>query len=95
MYPMVLLSAVGIVKNDRSFTSYLLPLSIVGLGISIYHNLLYYKILPESIQPCTFGISCTTKFIEWFGFITIPFLSMMAFVLITIMLFAHRRAVRS
>ncbi len=84
MYPMVLISAVAILRKDKFIHTYILPLSVFGLIIAIYHNLLYYKILPESIAPCTQGISCTTKQLEWFGFITIPFMSMIAFALITI-----------
>src|SRR3989338_8671049 len=65
MYPLVIILAVGIWKKDKNVHLYALPLSITGLIISIYHNLLYYKILPESAAPCILGISCTTKFIEW------------------------------
>lgn len=83
MYPIVILTAIGIIRNDRKTYISVLALSIPGLAISIYHNLLYWKILPESVAPCTLGISCTTKFFEWFGFITIPFMALMAFIIIT------------
>lgn len=79
MYPIAIILAVGIMRKDKNVSYYVLPLAIVGFLISIYHNLLYYKILPESAAPCLLGVSCTTKFIEWFGFVTIPFLSMMGF----------------
>lgn len=83
MYPLVALLAVGIYFKDKYVYRYVLPLSIIGLLIGIYHNLLYYKILPEAAAPCQLGVSCTTKFIEYFGFITIPFLSLVAFTIIT------------
>lgn len=83
MYPIVILLTVGILRKDRGVAYYVLPFSLIGLGISIYHNLLYYNIIPESAAPCTLGISCTTKFIEWFGFVTIPLLSAFAFAIIT------------
>jgi disulfide bond formation protein DsbB len=82
MYPLVIIFGVGIMTKDRFTVWYALPFALVGLLISIYHNLLYYNILPEAAAPCRAGVSCTTKFIEWFGFVTIPFLSMMAFVII-------------
>lgn len=85
MYPIVLLAAAGIVRKDKQLSVNVLLLSLPGLGISIYHNLLYWKILPESIAPCTMGISCTTKFFEWFGFITIPFMALSAFTIITVL----------
>ncbi len=87
MYPIVILTALGIVRKDRKVYISVLALSLPGLVISIYHNLLYWKILPESVAPCTLGISCTTKFFEWFGFITIPFMALVAFTVITVLAF--------
>src|SRR3977135_3040304 len=84
IYPLVFIIGVGIFRKDKKLYQYVLPLSIIGLGISIYNNLLYYGILPESIAPCGNGVSCTTKFVEYFGFVTIPFLSMCAFIAITV-----------
>lgn len=83
MYPLVLIIAIGIAKKDKNVGLYILPLSLIGLGISIFHNLLYYNIIPEAAAPCLQGVSCTTKFIEYFGFITIPFLSMISFVVVS------------
>lgn len=87
MYPIVILTTIGILRNDTKTYISVLALSVPGLVISIYHNLLYWKILPESISPCTLGISCTTKFFEWFGFVTIPFMALVAFTIITILAF--------
>lgn len=87
LYPIVILTAIGIIRNDRKLYISVLALSLPGLAISIYHNLLYWKILPESVAPCTLGISCTTKFFEWFGFITIPFLGVVAFTVVTLLAF--------
>lgn len=86
MYPLVWILAVGLVKKDWLIKTYALPISLTGLAVSLYHNLLYYKLIPESITPCTSGVSCTSKQIEWLGFITIPLLSLTAFTLITICL---------
>ncbi len=94
MYPLALLLPVGILSRDRLIYRYTLPLSLVGLGISIYHNLLYYNILPEAAAPCLAGVSCTTKFIEYFGFVTIPLLAGIGFLTLTILLLLFRRAVR-
>src|SRR4051812_9254007 len=62
MYPLVAIFAVGIIKKDKLLPLYVLPLSIIGLLIGIYHNILYYNIIPESVAPCVSGVSCTTKF---------------------------------
>lgn len=82
MYPLVFIIAVGILRKDKNMPIYALPLAVIGALIAAYHNLLYWKILPESQAPCLAGVSCTTQFIEYFGFITIPFLSLVAFIVI-------------
>lgn len=86
MYPLTLLFLVGLFPISKSVVRFTLPLVGIGFFTAFYHNLLYYKILPESAAPCVQGISCTSVHIEWLGFITIPFLSLTAFTLILILL---------
>ena len=91
MYPLVVVIAVGIVMRDGGrMKYYALPLSLFGLMISIYHNLLYYGIIPESIAPCQAGISCTSRQIEWLGFITIPLMALGAFTAIALSLLFYK-----
>ena len=90
MYPLVLIIGVGIITRDSRMKSYALPICLVGSAISIYHNLLYYGILPESIAPCTEGISCTSRQIEWLGFITIPLLALAAFIGVSLCLLFYK-----
>ena len=82
MYPLALIIPVGIMSKDKKLPFYVLALSGVGALVAFYHNLLYYKIIPESAAPCAAGVSCTTKFIEYFGFVTIPLLSLCGFLVI-------------
>lgn len=79
MYPLPILFAVAILRKDDSVRHYALPLIAIGLLIAMYHNLLYYGVLPEAEFTCKEGISCTTKFVEYFGFLTIPLMSLIAF----------------
>ena len=90
MYPLVLIIGVGIILNDRRMKAYALPFALIGLAIAVYHNLLYYGLIPESITPCTQGISCTSRQIEWFGFITIPLMALVSFVSIALCLLFYR-----
>lgn len=90
MYPIVAILAVGIYTKDTKVFKYVLPFSIIGFVISIFHNLLYYGILPESAAPCLLGVSCTTKQLEWFGFVTIPLLSLLGFALITLLMLIYK-----
>lgn len=91
MYPLVLIIGIGIISRDNRMKVYALSLCLIGLAISIYHNLLYYGILPESITPCTQGISCTSRQIEWLGFITIPLMALTAFVSIALCLLFYKK----
>src|SRR3954465_8462725 len=51
MYPLVVILTVGILLRESRLRLYVLPLSLIGLGIAIYHNLFYYGVIPEG--PCT------------------------------------------
>jgi disulfide bond formation protein DsbB len=79
IYPLTLIFAVGLIKEDRHCLNYAWPLIILGTLIATYHNLLYYGIIPESITPCKQGVSCSTRQVEYLGFITIPLLSLIGF----------------
>lgn len=92
MYPLVILIGLALKWKNEHLKAYLLPFTFIGGAIAFYHNLFYYKILPESIAPCQAGVSCTTKLIEWGGFITIPLLSLAGFIAITVLIFLHRES---
>jgi disulfide bond formation protein DsbB len=79
MYPLVLVFFIGLTKTGAECFRYAIGLIFIGLSIALYHNLLYYGVIPDSITPCTQGVSCTSKQLEWLGFITIPLLSFVAF----------------
>lgn len=86
MYPIVLISFLGALLKDTKASIYMIALSVIGTVIALYHNLMYYKIIPQTISPCEIGASCFEKYINWFGFITIPLLSLLAFVFIDFVL---------
>lgn len=79
LYPLVVIIGVGIATRDRFVTRYALPLCVIGLIIAVYHNLLYYGFIPESITPCTEGVPCNAKQLELLGVITIPLMSLVGF----------------
>jgi hypothetical protein len=66
-----------------------LPFSIAGIGVSLYHYLL---IKTDWLPPpaCAVGIPCTVDYLNWFGFINIPFLALTAFLIITAMMLTFR-----
>ncbi len=90
MYPLVLIIGIGIVTKDVRWRVYALPLALIGLVISVYHNLVYYGVVPESLTPCTQGVSCSERQIEWFGIITIPLMGLLSFFAITLAIILFR-----
>jgi disulfide bond formation protein DsbB len=90
MYPLVLIIATGIIARDRRVRAYALPLCLAGLAVAVYHNLLYYGVIPETLTPCSEGASCTERQIEWFGFVTIPLMGLAAFVAVALCLLLYR-----
>lgn len=90
LYPLVLIFGAAIWREDRNYKAYALPLAALGLLIAGYHNLVYYKVISEALTPCTAGISCSSKQLELFGFITIPLLSFVAFVFSTTFIILDR-----
>jgi disulfide bond formation protein DsbB len=86
MYPLSVILGIAAYNNDASIKKYVLPLSIVGGSIYVYHYMLQKVPGFEGIKPCTNGVPCNVDYINWLGFITIPFLALIAFILITISL---------
>ncbi len=92
LFPLVLILASGLFPFDKSVVKYSLPLAIAGGLTALYHTLLYEGVIPENIQPCSKGVSCTEKYIELFGIFSIPLLSFLAFAtLIALLLVLKRR----
>jgi disulfide bond formation protein DsbB len=93
MYPLVLILPAGLFPFDRNIVRYALPLSLAGLLIAVFHLLLASGYIPESVRPCVRGIPCTEVQAVWFGFVTIPLLSVLSFLLIAaLLILAHLRS---
>ena len=91
LFPLVLILAAGLFPFDRKVVKFALPLAIAGWLTALYHNLLYAGIIPESIQPCSRGVSCTEEYIELFGLLSIPMLSFLSFSTIAALLIILKR----
>ncbi|KKQ89592.1 MAG: Protein disulfide oxidoreductase [Candidatus Curtissbacteria bacterium GW2011_GWC2_38_9] len=87
MYPLIFILTVAIIRKDKNVAYYVLPMSILGVIIALYQYLLQMGTAIKNIpiQCDAFG-SCEQIEIIYFGFITIPFLSLAAFVIITFLM---------
>lgn len=86
IYPLVLLLGIAFYRNDRSIYRYILPISIIGLFVSSYHYALQKIPSMQEFSACMDGVPCSGQYINWFGFVTIPFLALLAFAFITTMM---------
>lgn len=86
MYPLVILLGVASAKKDYTISLYGLILSLIGGLISLYHYLIQKVPALNELGSACGIVPCNTDYINWFGFITIPFLALVAFTLISVLL---------
>ena len=91
MFPLAILFLAGLFPFDKNIIRYALPFAVAGWLVALFHTLLYSGVIPESLEPCTQGVSCKEVYIDLLGFITIPVLSLMAFSAIIALLIILRR----
>jgi len=94
MYPLVLLLGVGLLRPDGSASRYGLPLSVVGLGIALYHIAIQFQPALET-NVCDVGVPCTARYLSVYGFVSIPVMAAGGFLLISGILAALWLAGRS
>lgn len=85
MYPLAGILVIGLLRRDDGLAAYLLPFSIIGIGIASYHYLLQKTLWFGAPSACGAGPSCGGAWINWWGFVTIPFLALIAFMMITLL----------
>ena len=83
MYPLAGLLTLGILRRDHHLPHLVLPFSLLGQGVSVYHFLLQKTPYLGSPSSCGIGVTCSTVWINWFGIVTIPLLAMVGFIIVT------------
>lgn len=83
MYPQVFLLGMASVRRQTSIYLYVLPMTLLGACISLYHYLMEKTELFQSSSFSCGIVPCDLEYINWFGFVTIPFLALTAFILIS------------
>lgn len=92
MYPLTIIIGVAMYKKVNDVLNYILPLTLVGLAVAIYHY--YFQITGSSLVPCStvgFSVSCSERFFTYFGYITIPWMSLSAFLYIFVLSLLGRK----
>jgi disulfide bond formation protein DsbB len=82
MYPLSITTLLAALARDHRAARYLLPLPIFGAGVSMYHILIENGVVGQA-QGCLISApgGCATKWINEFGYVTIPTLALTGFAL--------------
>jgi disulfide bond formation protein DsbB len=82
MYPLSITTLLAALLDDHRVARYLLPFPVFGAGVSTYHVLIENHVVHEA-QACLASApgGCATKWINEFGYVTIPTLALTGFAL--------------
>lgn len=92
MFPLAWILGAATFRGTADYGWYALPLTLAGFAVAVFHNLVYFGVLPEEIHQCGTGPSCAdAAAMQLFGVIPIPSLSLLSFVSIAVLLLSVRR----
>ncbi len=91
MYPLTIFIGVALYENNIKIHKYILPIAILGMFVSGYHYSLQKIPALSEIQTCTNGVPCGREYVNFLGFITIPFMAFIAFTIIAISMFTMKK----
>ena len=82
MYPLSIVTLLAALADDRRVARYLLPLPLIGAGVSVYHLLVENGVVGQT-KTCLISApgGCGVKWINEFGYMTIPTLALTGFAL--------------
>ena len=79
MYPLAVMLVIATVRRDRAVRRYALPIAGIGAAISLYHWLLERWPTLDT-GSCSADAPCSVPYFENFGFVTLAFMALAAFV---------------
>ncbi len=87
MFPIVPLSLIAFFTKSRAILGYIYAITIPGMALEAFHYILQKpalvgKLSIENPFGCTTANPCAALHVDYFGFITIPFLCFVAFLVI-------------
>ncbi len=85
MYPLSLILAIAAIGRDRRVWRFVAPIAAIGAAISAYHYLIQQFPELSTGAACSSGVPCTAAYVWEFGFVSIPFMALVAFSVILLM----------
>ncbi len=89
MYPLVVIVGIAAMRRDREVWRTVLPITVIGSAISVWHILIERN--PQWAGPCEADAPCSLKWVEEFGFLTLPTMALIAFIAVSVLTLAARR----
>jgi len=86
MYPLVIVLGVAALRRDRAVWMTALVFVVLGAPLSLYHWLVERVPAFEESSSCSAITPCSTPWFEKFGFITLAWMAMSAFLLIGVLM---------
>jgi disulfide bond formation protein DsbB len=93
MYPLVVLLGVAWLRRDPAVRRYGSPLAAIGLGIAVVHRL-EQQFPGTAPVACPADVPCWARYVEEFGWVTIPTMAAVAFGLVLLLLSLARPAAK-
>lgn len=90
MYPLAIVLPIAAWRKDNGIRIYAAVLALIGLAIAVWHRLLQAFPSLDSGACAAVGPPCSSPYIVEFGFVTIPYMALSAFMLILALLWANR-----
>jgi len=90
LYPFAVILAIAAWRRDSSIRVYAIPVLSIGVVISIYHSWIQWFPPSNGTSFCTAATPCTLKYVDEFGFVTLPFMALSAAAVIIALLSISR-----
>ena len=90
LYPFAVILAIAAWRRDSSIRVYAIPVLSIGVIISIYHSWIQWFPPSNGTSFCTAATPCTLKYVDEFGFVTLPFMALSAAAVIIALLSISR-----
>lgn len=84
IYGTAIVALTSVISKKALDLVYVWVLTIIGLIISLYHNMTYYT--NYSPLPCDASVSCTARYVHEYGFMSIPLMALMLFISVVFIL---------
>ena len=90
LYPWSVILAIAAWRRDSSIRVYAIPVLCIGVVISVYHSFIQWWPPSNGTSFCSATAPCTLKYVDEFGFVTLPFMALSAAAVIIALLSISR-----